>query len=94
MRQAQPSSHAGGKPEHPPGEPTARIRRFRNLVQTLPSGTLPGRWTQTRSLAGTVTGQTFDLSGHTLPLSDQGLAGSAGMARLVRDRDRCRTSRC
>lgn len=40
----------------------------------LPSGTLPGRWTQTRSLDGEVTGQTFDLSGVTLPLSDKGLA--------------------
>ena len=39
----------------------------------LPSGTLPGRWTQTRSLEGEVTGQTFDLSGATLPLSAKGL---------------------
>lgn len=38
----------------------------------LPSGTLPGRWTQTRSLDGEVIGQTFDLSGVTLPLSDKG----------------------
>lgn len=40
----------------------------------LPDGTLPGRWTQTRDLAGAVTGQTLDLSGTTLPLSDKGLA--------------------
>ncbi len=40
---------------------------------TLPSGTLPGRWTQTRNLAGEVTGQSLDLSGATLPLSDKGL---------------------
>ncbi len=40
----------------------------------LPSGTLPGRWTQTRDLDGAVTGRTFDLSGVTLPLSDKGLA--------------------
>lgn len=39
----------------------------------LPSGTLPGRWTQTRSLDGTVEGSTLDLSGSTLPLSDAGL---------------------
>ena len=39
----------------------------------LPSGTLPGRWTQTRSLDGEVTGQTLDLSGTTLPLSAKGL---------------------
>lgn len=42
----------------------------------LPSGTLPGRWTQTRDLDGAVTGQTFDLSGATLPLSDKGLAAA------------------
>jgi signal transduction histidine kinase len=40
----------------------------------LPSGTLPGRWTQTRDLSGAVTGQTLDLSGATLPLSAAGLA--------------------
>lgn len=40
----------------------------------LPSGTLPGRWTQTRSTTGEVTGQTLDLSGATLPLSEKGLA--------------------
>ena len=39
----------------------------------LPSGTLPGRWTQTRSMDGEITGQTFDLSGATLPLSAKGL---------------------
>ncbi len=44
------------------------------LQPTLPAGALPGRWTQTRDLDGTVTGQTFDLSGVTLPLSDKGLA--------------------
>ena len=44
----------------------------------LPSGTLPGRWTQTRSLDGEVTGQTFDLSGATLPLSEKGLQAVLG----------------
>ncbi|MCX7708140.1 MAG: hypothetical protein N2204_09045, partial [Anaerolineae bacterium] len=45
----------------------------------LPSGILPGRWTQTRDLSGAVTGQTLDLSGVTLPLSDKGLeAARAG----------------
>jgi len=39
----------------------------------LPSGTLFGRWTQTRSQDGEVTGQTLDLSGATLPLSARGL---------------------
>ncbi len=40
----------------------------------LPSGTLPGRWTQTRNSAGAVTGQSLDLSGVTLPLGEKGLA--------------------
>jgi two-component system, OmpR family, sensor kinase len=40
---------------------------------TLPDGTLPGRWTQTRSLGGTVLARTYDLSGVTLPLNVQGL---------------------
>lgn len=48
------------------------------LESALPSGTLPGRWTQTRSLTGEVTGQTLDLSGATLPLSDRGLAAVQG----------------
>ena len=36
--------------------------------------TLPGRWTQTLNLDGTVSGQSPDLSGTTLPLSQEGLA--------------------
>ena len=40
----------------------------------LPGGTLPGRWTQTRSLDGTVLSRTFDLSDVTLPLSSKGLS--------------------
>ncbi len=39
----------------------------------LPSGTLPGRWTQTRTIEGTILGTTVDLRGATLPLSDAGL---------------------
>lgn len=38
----------------------------------LPSGTLPGRWTQTRTIDGTILGTTVDLRGATLPLSDAG----------------------
>ncbi len=45
---------------------------------TFPSGALPGRWTQTRSITGTVTGRTFDLSDTSLPLSPQGLATVQG----------------
>jgi two-component system OmpR family sensor kinase len=51
----------GGTPPGMPPEPS------------LPSGTLRGRWTQTRSLAGEVLGQSLDLSGTSLPLSDAGL---------------------
>ncbi|MCX6030437.1 MAG: HAMP domain-containing sensor histidine kinase [Chloroflexi bacterium] len=36
-------------------------------------GALPGRWTQTRSITGTVLAQTSDLSGTPLPLSQSGL---------------------
>jgi len=36
--------------------------------------TLPGRWTQTISLDGAVTGQSPDLSSTTLPLSQEGMA--------------------
>ena len=39
-----------------------------------PEGALPGRWTQTRSLDGTVLSRTFDLSNVTLPLSSKGLS--------------------
>jgi two-component system, OmpR family, sensor kinase len=54
---------AGGAPpvEPPPGG-------------TLPEGTLRGRWTQTRSLEGTVLERTFDLGDQTLPLSPKGLS--------------------
>jgi signal transduction histidine kinase len=40
---------------------------------SMPSGTLPGRWMQWRALDGTIIGQTFDLSGASLPLSTHGL---------------------
>jgi signal transduction histidine kinase len=47
-------------PEHPP-------------ELSFPSGALPGRWTQTRDITGTVTGRTYDLSEAGLPLSSAGL---------------------
>jgi two-component system OmpR family sensor kinase len=37
-------------------------------------GALPGRWTQTRSLDGTVLSRTFDLGNVVLPLSSKGLS--------------------
>jgi len=57
----EPSQSGGGPP---PEEP---------FGGALPDGTLPGRWTQTRSSDGTVTGRTYDLTGETLPLSEKGL---------------------
>src|SRR5512144_157369 len=38
-----------------------------------PGNTLPGRWTQLRSVDGTITAHTADLISTTLPLSDAGL---------------------
>jgi signal transduction histidine kinase len=38
-----------------------------------PGSTLPGRWTQLRSVDGTITAHTADLISTTLPLSDAGL---------------------
>ncbi len=68
---------AAGKPDlrsfERRGEPDG-VLPTAPLPPVLPAGALPGRWTQTRDLDGTVTGQTFDLSGVTLPLSDKGLA--------------------
>src|SRR5512136_2618412 len=52
----------GGQPDGPPPD------------VNLPGGSLPGRWTQTRSLNGTVISRTFDLSSATLPLSSKGLS--------------------
>ena len=70
-----------GKPEPRPLEPkpeTSDAPPFVPQEGGLPSGTLPGRWTQTRSLDGEITGQTFDLSGATLPLSEKGLQAVLG----------------
>ena len=68
--------------EHAPGPPPGQSQTApapdspppdKPIVMDLSSSTLPGRWTQTRSITGTVMGQTPDLSGMTLPLSAQGL---------------------
>jgi two-component system OmpR family sensor kinase len=40
---------------------------------SLPSGTLPGRWTQTRDLTGAILARSLDLIGTSLPLSETGL---------------------
>jgi two-component system OmpR family sensor kinase len=67
--------------EHVPGPPPGQSQTApapaappeKPIVMDLSGSTLPGRWTQTRSIAGTVIGQTPDLSGTTLPLSTKGL---------------------
>lgn len=64
------------------------------LDAALPSGTLPGRWTQTRSLDGEITGQTLDLSGATLPLSDKGLQTVQAGAGWFETATPCKMSRC
>ena len=57
----------------PPGEPSdGRPPEFPPSAE-LPSGTLPGRWTQTRTITGMIEGKTLDLSAASLPLSDAGL---------------------
>ncbi len=68
----QPRQSGGPQPA---GSPAAT-----SLNAALPSGTLQGRWTQTRNLAGEVTGQTLDLNGVTLPLSEKGLQAVQGGA--------------
>jgi two-component system, OmpR family, sensor kinase len=40
---------------------------------SLPNGTLPGRWMQTRTMTGAIAGRTLDLSAAELPLSASGL---------------------
>ena len=71
-RQAQEWVRRESNPP-PPGEPgDSRKPGFPHDID-LPSGTLPGRWTQTRTITGTVVGRTLDLSAATLPLSDAGL---------------------
>jgi two-component system, OmpR family, sensor kinase len=51
-----------------------RERHFpRHNDDTSSTATLPGRWIQTRSAAGTVIGRTFDLADTALPLSAAGL---------------------
>lgn len=49
------------------------LRRFTPRPDSTLSTTIPGRWTQIRSLDGTVLRRTADLSDTTLPLSDEGL---------------------
>ena len=76
VRQAAGASNSGGRPPNlqqaPPS--SGSFRPTLPLNTSLPSGTLPGRYTQVRSLDGTIIGQTLDLSGASLPLSDRGLA--------------------
>ena len=72
VRQASFSKEAERRPPRPPDPGSTPTDGPPEL--TFPSGALPGRWTQTRSITGTVTGRTFDLSDTSLPLSPQGLA--------------------
>jgi two-component system OmpR family sensor kinase len=49
------------------------VRRFTPRPDSAVSTTMPGRWTQIRSLDGTVLRRTADLGDTTLPLSEAGL---------------------
>ncbi len=74
MRQAEAMSNPRRFPGPPPqlpgeGAPPGGSPPDVNL----PEGALPGRWTQTRSLDGTVIRRSSDLGDVTLPLSAQGL---------------------
>jgi signal transduction histidine kinase len=74
MRQADGMSgprRFPGPPNQPPAEgaPPGGPPPGANL----PDDALPGRWTQTRSLDGTVLSRTLDLGDVTLPLSPKGL---------------------
>ncbi len=75
MRQAAGFAHGGGHFPGPPGQAPSDSLPPNGPPpnENLAEGELPGRWTQTRSLDGTVIAQTADLSGATLPLSAQGL---------------------
>jgi len=61
-----------GPPPQPPGEGGPPDGSPPDVSP--PEGALPGRWTQTRSLDGTVLSRTFDLATVTLPLSSKGLS--------------------
>lgn len=65
VRQAESFQHG---PQRPP--------RGGNYEQS--EGTIPGRWTQLRSMDGDVVGQTLDLSDTTLPLSQTALVTVQG----------------
>ena len=65
------SAHPRAPREEPP--PSDSAPSLSQSPFNLPSGTLPGRWTQTLNITGTITGQTYDLSGTSLPLSPKGL---------------------
>ena len=67
-----------------PPEPSSGERRAsprpESFNPTMPGGTLPGRWSQTRSLDGVVLARTADLGDVTLPLSHAGLTAIAAQS--------------
>jgi signal transduction histidine kinase len=75
VRQASFLANAG---ERRPGLPEGLLSRIQPPLNELADEEsairiLPGRWTQTLNADGTVTGQSLDLSGVSLPLSKEGL---------------------
>ncbi len=65
------------RPPEPPSGGGAPPPRPESFDPTMPGGTLPGRWSQTRSLDGVVLARTADLGDVSLPLSRAGLTAIA-----------------
>jgi len=70
------------RPAEPPTDEGARPPRPESFNPTMQGGTLPGRWSQTRSLDGVVLARTADLGDVTLPLSHAGLTAIAAQSGL------------
>ncbi len=75
VQQASMTTNPGGRfPGPQQGQPNpGPSRPTLPPGANLPSGTLPGRYTQVLAIDGSVVGQTLDLSGASLPLSQKGL---------------------
>jgi two-component system OmpR family sensor kinase len=78
---ANPQQRFPRPPEPPSGE-SAPPPRPEPFSAAMPGGTLPGRWSQTRSLDGAVLARTADLADVTLPLSQAGLTAIAAQSGL------------
>jgi two-component system, OmpR family, sensor kinase len=78
VRQAGFLADGGSRPGPPEGPPEPAPEPSGAPPETDQPGSLPGRWTQTLSMDGTITAQTADLSDTSLPLSIEGLQAVQG----------------